>query len=233
MGVGASMSFGAAQAATVFCSRGAHCADGGVYEAPLSSKIWFGTAVTAVSGLGSRRGRRRLPGRFLTLHEIHMPQLYCFPVPCRCVRHRGVRYRSAFGMVHAPWDPCPLSSLKLPLPWYGPCCTFVAEGARQNLIALGNEFLAEDMEDDLSAENAIALGRRIAAFAEQLKAQYADTASKPHGRGLVARHDAVPEAKVAWVKFASFGDALTEIVLAARWLEEVGRREYGVRTRWW
>lgn len=220
--------FGSAHADSVLFSLRAP-ARKGVRGGHGSASHQFGTAVAKVTGLGSRRDDGRLPGRSLTPIASRMVQLYCLPVPCRCGRHD--RYRSAYGSVHVRSEECPFASLPVESPLEATCCALSAECARKNLLALDQDGLANDMEDDLSCEHAVRLGLRIHAWLKIAEEHYRNGERTPQGRVTAVSVD--DENGVRPVAYATFEHAIASIRIAACWYEEVGRRGYGVKAQLW
>jgi hypothetical protein len=133
-------------------------------------------------------------------------------------------------MVHLSSEDCPFALLHLQPPIETTCCTFFAELARLNLIALSEDGLAEDMEDDLSSEHAVHLARRIEAWLSG-----AEDVRMKLGQGPLGRVTAVSlgdDDVVHPIAYASFEQALASIRVAACWYEYVGSLGYGVKTQW-
>lgn len=133
-------------------------------------------------------------------------------------------------MIHLSSEECPLALLHLQPPIETTCCTFFAELARQNLIALSEDGLAEDMEDDLSSEDAVRLARRIGAWLSGAEDVRAKLRQRPLGRVTAVSVD--DDNLVHPIAYASFEQALASIRVAACWYGYVGSLGYGVKTQW-
>lgn len=133
-------------------------------------------------------------------------------------------------MVHLSSEECPFALLHVQPPIEATCCTFFAEFARQNLIALGQDGLAEDMEDSMSSEDAARLARRIGAWLSAAEDVRATLWRRPLGRVTAVSVD--DDNLVHPIAYASFEQALASIRVAECWYGYVGSLGYGVKTQW-
>ncbi len=133
-------------------------------------------------------------------------------------------------MVHLSSDECPFDAMHLQPPIAASCCTLFAEFARKNLIALQQDGLAEDMEDDLSCLHAVQLGLRLLAWADVAEEVHGRNGSLPYGRAVAYTSD--DDTPIRSIAHATFEQAIASVRVAAHWYEEIGRRGYGVKTQW-
>lgn len=204
--------FGSAHAVSVLVSRTA-LARRGVRGGHGVVSDRFGTAVTRVTGFGSRGGTGRLPGRPFIPHTIHMG-LDNYPVRCECGKHS---YRSGVpkGFTHRTSEPCPFKDDGFPIGMMGSCCWLRGKAAAFELEALGERVLSDRMYQNMTAEEALAFAQELVDAAGRLEGLHAGQPDKPKGAGWNGTWDSERKETV-WNTYSTFEEALAEIRLAAR-----------------
>lgn len=134
------------------------------------------------------------------------------------------------GYTHPKDAPCPFAVHDFPVTRWGTCCSLKVSVATWYLYDLGEDVLAEHIDDPMTAERALICAEDLRRAMDRLVARYQGVQPKP-GTGWNVAYWHRDKTELVWKRRSTLEEAVAAIRQAATWFELVGRLGYGVAVK--